>query len=85
MVISHEVVGSHEVAGIYDIKIFIWPNGIDSGCFEFNLLQNVAKSMLSLISQFCGDSLLAVCLSRQDGAIYRSPEHLQMCLIFRGC
>ena len=36
--------------------------------------QNVAKSMPSLTSQLCGDSLLAV---RQDGTIYRPAGHLQ--------
>ena len=33
--------------------------------------------MPSLTSQLCGDSLPDVCLSRQDGAIYRSLGHLQ--------
>ena len=33
------------------------------------------KFMASLISQLCGDSLLAVFLSRQDGAIYKPPKH----------
>ena len=31
--------------------------------------------MLSLTSQSCGDSLLAVCLAGQVGVIYRPPEH----------
>ena len=34
--------------------------------------------MLSLTSQLCGDSLLAVCSSRQDGAIHRPPGHSWM-------
>ena len=38
----------------------------------------VIKSMVRVSSQLCGDSLLAVFLSRQDGAIYRQPEHSQM-------
>ena len=31
---SHKVVGSHDVAGSYNSKIFVWPNGINSGCFQ---------------------------------------------------
>ena len=31
--------------------------------------------MPSLTSQSCGDSLLALCLSRQDWTIYILPEH----------
>ena len=36
--------------------------------------QNVATSMPGLTSQSCSDSLPAVCLARQVGAIYRPPE-----------
>ena len=35
----------------------------------------VATSMPSLTSQYCSDSLLAVCLAMQVGAIYRPPKH----------
>ena len=61
-----------------DLKVFIWPNGINSGCFQSHISQNVAKSMLSLTSQSCSNSLLAVCLSMEDKAIYKPPPgHLQ--------
>ena len=53
----------------------LWPNGFNSGCFQLHMSQNVAKSMPSLASQSCSDSLLAVCLAGQVGAIYRLPEH----------
>ena len=69
------MVGSHEVAGSSGIKTFLWPNGFNSGCFQLHTSQNVATSMSSLTSQSCGDSLLAVCLARQVGAIYRPPKH----------
>ena len=69
------MVESHEVVGPSDSKIFIWPNGFNSGCFQHHISQNVATSMLNLTSQSCDDFLLAVCLARQVGAIYRPPEH----------
>ena len=65
------VVGSHEVAGTSDTKKFLWPNGFNSDCFQLHTSQNVATSMLSLTSQSCSDSLPAVCLAGQVGAIYR--------------
>ena len=70
--------GSHEVVGPSDSRKFVWPNGINSGCFQLHISQNVATSMPSLTSQSCGDSLQAVCLARQVGAIYRPPEHQWM-------
>ena len=70
--------GSHEVAGTSDTKTVLWPNGFKSGCFQLHMSQNVATSMPSLTSQSCGDSLLAVCLAREVGAIYRRPEHQWM-------
>ena len=39
---------------------------------------NAAKSMPILTSQLCGDLLPAACLSMQDRATYRLPEHSQM-------
>ena len=69
------VVGSHEVARPSDTKTFLWPPGFNSGRFQLHMLQNVATSMPSLTSQSCSDSLLAVCLAGQVGAIYRPPEH----------
>ena len=62
--------GSHKVMGPSDAKKIMWPNGINSGCFQLHLSKNVATLMLSLTSQSCGDSLLAVCLAGQVGAIY---------------
>ena len=38
--------------------------------------QNVAESMFSLSSQSCGNSLMAVYLSRQDGVNFK--DHLCM-------
>ena len=70
--------GSHKVAGPSDSKKSLWPNGINSGCFRLHMSQNVATSMPSLTSQSCGNSLLAVCLAGQVGAIYRPPKHLWM-------
>ena len=46
--------------------------------FQPHISQNVAKSMPSLTSQSCGNSMPAVCLSRQDGSIYRPPRHSWM-------
>ena len=52
------------------------PNGINQGCFELQLSQNVAKSILNITSQSCNFNFLsAVCFSRQDGAIYRPSKH----------
>ena len=67
--------GSHKVAGSSDTKTFLWLNGFNSGCFQLHMSQNVATLMPSLTSQSCNDSLLAVCLVGQVGAIYRPPEH----------
>ena len=67
------MVGSHEVVGSSDTKTFLWPNGFNSGRFQLHMSQNVARSMPSLTSQSCGDSLPAVWLAGQVGAIYRSP------------
>ena len=69
------MVGSHKAAGPFVSKKFMWPNGINSGCFHLHISQTVATSMPSLTSQSCGDSLPAVCLAGQVGAIYRPPEH----------
>ena len=52
------------------IQKIIWPNDINSGCFQFHISQNLATSMPNLTSQSCGDSLLAVYLAGQAGAIY---------------
>ena len=70
--------GSHKVAGSSNTKTFLWPNGFNSGCFQLHTSQNVTTSMPSLTSQSCGDSLLAVCLAGEVGAIYRQPEHQLM-------
>ena len=67
--------GSHEVAGTSNTKTFLWPNGFNSGCFQLHTSQNVATLMLSLTSQSCSDSLPAVCLAAQVGAIYRPSKH----------
>ena len=72
------MVGSHEVAEPSDTKTVLWPNGFNSGCFQLHMSQNVATSMPSLTSQSCGDSLPAVCLAGQVGAIYRPPKHQWM-------
>ena len=69
------MVASHEVAGTFNTKAFLWPNGFDSGCFQLHMSQNVATLMPSFTSQSCRDSLPAVCLARQARAIYRPPEH----------
>ena len=63
------------MAGPPDSNNFIWPNGINSGCFQLHVSQNEATSMPSLTSQSCSDSLPAVCLTGQVGAIYRPPKH----------
>ena len=69
------MVGSHEVAGLSYSRKLIWPNDINSGCFLPHVSQNEFRSIPSLTSQSCGDSLLDVCLARQGGAINRPPEH----------
>ena len=60
------MVGSHELTGPFDTKTVLWPNGFNSGCFQLHMSQNVATSMPSLTSQFCGDSLLAACLAGHE-------------------
>ena len=67
--------GEPRSGGTLRFKKFIWPNDINSGCFRFHVSQNEARSMPSLTSQSCGDSLLTVHLAGQVGAIYRPPEH----------
>ena len=67
--------GSHEVAGPSDTKTLLWPTGFNSGRFQLHMSQDVATLMPSLTSQSCSDSLPAVCLAGQVGAIYRPPEH----------
>ena len=59
----------------FQYKNFLWPNCFNSGCIQLHTSQNVATSVPSLTSQSCSDSLLAVCLAGQVGAIYRPPEH----------
>ena len=44
---------------------------INSGCFKLHISQNVARSMPNLITQLHGDSMPAICLSKQEAAIYR--------------
>ena len=61
--------------GEFRYKNFLWPNGFNSGCFQLHTSQNVAKSMPSLTSQSCGDSLPSVCLAGQVEAINRPPKH----------
>ena len=62
------VLGSHEVAAAV-IKMIKW-------C-QFRLFSApcLATLMPSLTGQSCCDSLPAVCLARQVGAIYRPPQH----------
>ena len=67
--------GSHEVAGTSNTKTLLWPNGFNSGCFQLHMSQSVATSMPSITIQSSSDSLPAVCLAGQVGAIYRPPEH----------
>ena len=69
------MVESHEVAGPFDTKTSLWPTGFNSGCFQLQISQNVATLMLSLTSQSCSDSLLAVCLAGKVGAIYKPHKH----------
>ena len=64
------------MVGTSDIKTFLWLNGFNSGCFQLHMSQNVATLMPSLTSQSCSDSLPAVCLAGQVGAIYRPLKHL---------
>ena len=66
------------MVGHSDSRKFVWPNDINSGCFLLHISQNVARSMPSLTSQSCGDSLPAVCLARQVGAIYRLMDARQV-------
>ena len=46
--------------------------------FHLHMSHKAAISMAKLISQYCGDSQLAVCLSEEDGAIERLLEHSWM-------
>ena len=48
------------------------------GCFQLLISQNVATTMPSLTSQSCDDSLPALCLAKQVGAIYRPPIYSWM-------
>ena len=45
---SIRVVGSHKMEQDSGSKNFICPKGMNSGCFKFQISQNVAISMLSL-------------------------------------
>ena len=65
--------GEPRSGGNFQYKSFLWPDGFNPGRFQLHMSQNVARSMPSLTSQSCGDSLLAVCLARKVGAIYRPP------------
>ena len=47
------------------------PNGVN---LELHISQDVAKSMPSLISQLCGDSLLAVCCPGKMGQFIDHPS-----------
>ena len=67
--------GKPQSGRTFQFKKIICPNGFNSGCFELHISQNVATSMPSLTSQSCGDSLPAVCLAGQVGAIYKPPKH----------
>ena len=69
------VVGSHKVAGTFNTKTFLCLNGFNSGCFQLHMSKNVATLMLNLTRQFCSESLPAVCLAGQVGAIYTPPKH----------
>ena len=69
------MLGSHEVVGSFNSKTFLWPIDFNSGRFLLHMSQNVAASMPSLTSQSCSDSLPAVCLAGQVGAIYRPYKH----------
>ena len=53
------------MVGSFNSKKFLWPNGVDSGCIQLHISQNVATLMSSLTSHSCGDSLPAVWLARQ--------------------
>ena len=65
------MVGSHKVAETSDANTVLWPNGLNSGCFQLHMSQNVATSMPNLTSQSCGDFLPAVCLAGKVVAINR--------------
>ena len=61
--------GSHGAVGNADSKN-VYTNGNNSGCFKLHISQNVAKFMPSHIIHLCGNFLLAVYLSKEDGAIF---------------
>ena len=46
-------------------------NGLNQGCFDVYMSQNVATSMPSLTGQSCGGFLPVVCLARKGRAIYK--------------
>ena len=65
------VVGSHEVAGPSDTKkLYGQMVSVQAVFGSTYVSQNVATLMPSLTSQSCSDSLPAVCLAGQVGAIY---------------
>ena len=66
--------GSSNILKSY-AETFLLPDGFNSGCFYLHMSQNVATSIPILTSQSCSDSLLAVYLVGQVGAIYRPPKH----------
>ena len=53
-------------------------NDISCCYFQCHITHKTAKSLANLTSQSCGDLKPAVCLSREDAAIQRAPEHLWM-------
>ena len=57
------------------IQKSIWPNSVNSGCFQSN---SIVKSISSFIRQLYSDSFPVVCLFRQYGIIYRPSGYSQM-------
>ena len=79
--------GSHEVVGPSDTKIFM-AKWLQFRLFSAPPIYGPVTSILAvsaphvtkcsipiLTSQSCSDSLSAVCLTGQVGAIYRPPKH----------
>ena len=72
----------HAIINIYKYNFKIFNSilrMIRAAChFHLHLSHEAAKSIAKLISQSCGKSQLAICLSMENGAIWRPPKHLWM-------
>ena len=70
---------SHEVAGYSSHQTKTQPNDVNAVLSStYKMYSYIAKSTANNTSQSCRNFEPAVCLSKQDGVIWRLSEHLQI-------